>query len=29
VVYDLEVDTGRTEALECARVIVGRIGGGE
>ncbi|MGW1767038.1 chloramphenicol phosphotransferase CPT [Streptomyces sp. NPDC002073] len=26
VVYDLEVDTGRAEALECARVIAGRVG---
>lgn len=26
VVYDLEVDTTKTEALECARVIAARVG---
>ena len=26
VVYDVEVDTSRVEALECARVIAGRVG---
>jgi chloramphenicol 3-O phosphotransferase len=25
VVYDVEVDTGRTEALECARVVAARV----
>ena len=27
VVYDLEVDTTRTEALDCARAIAARLGG--
>ena len=27
VIYDLEVDTSRTESLECARTIAARVGG--